>query len=133
MRIATAESGVIDSTALEPLPLVLLGFLFVIFVLSLLSALTGIMGFLFARRAAIAAEEQASSKTSAASVEPVSPEREAEASAEEDPVIQAVIAAAVHSVIVYGRGRVVSVRPASSGGWAQEGRRQIFSSRLGRS
>ena len=55
-----------------------------------------------------------------------------QAIAENDPVIQAVIAAAIHSVIGNGRGRIVSIRSSSGGGWAQEGRRQIFSSRLGR-
>jgi hypothetical protein len=45
----------------------------------------------------------------------------------EDPALVAVIAAAVHSVIGDRAHRIVSIRPGGPG-WAQEGRRQIFSS-----
>lgn len=127
--IAAAETRVVDSLKVEAVPIVLLGFLFVIFVLSLLSAVTGIMGFLFARRAAIAAEEHAARAEAEASSPTASASAKAESTMEDDPVIQAVIAAAIHSVIGNGRSRIVSIR---SSGWAQEGRRQIFSSRLGR-
>ena len=46
---------------------------------------------------------------------------------EDDPAIMAVVAAAVHTVLGDRPHRVVSVR-TSGPGWAQEGRRQIFSS-----
>lgn len=130
--IATAEAGVVDTPEVQVLPLVMLGFLFVIFVLSLLSGITGVMGFLFARRAAVVAGEIAARLETVAANPKVAAPSENQAIAENDPVIHAVIAAAIHSVIDNGRGRIVSVRPSSGGGWAQEGRRQIFSSRLGR-
>jgi len=51
-----------------------------------------------------------------------------EAQAEDEkPVVVAVIAAAVHAVVGERAHHIVSIRPAA-GGWAQEGRRQIFSS-----
>jgi len=51
----------------------------------------------------------------------------AAASEGDDPALMAVVAAAVHTVIGDRPHRVVSVR-SSGPGWAQEGRRQIFSS-----
>jgi sodium pump decarboxylase gamma subunit len=130
--IATAESGAGSSPEVQAVPLVVLGFMFVILILSLLSAVTGVMGFLFARRAAVAAEENAARMKAEAAAPPASQAAERKVATEDDPVIQAVIAAAIHSVIGNGRGRIVSIRSSSGGGWAQEGRRQIFSSRLGR-
>lgn len=130
--IASAESGTTGSPEVQAVPLVVLGFLFVILILSLLSAVTGTMGFLFARRAAIAAEEKAARMETEAAAPTASRSVGREVPTEDDPVIQAVIAAAIHSVIGNGRGRIVSIRSSSGGGWAQEGRRQIFSSRLGR-
>jgi sodium pump decarboxylase gamma subunit len=133
LTIATADTKVVDSPEVQAVPIVVLGFLFVILMLSLLSTVTGVMGFLFSRRAAIAAEEKSARAQTDAAAPPANAPDKIEAATEDDPVIRAVIAAAIHSVIGNGRGRIVSIRPSGTGGWAQEGRRQIFSSRLGRS
>jgi Na+-transporting methylmalonyl-CoA/oxaloacetate decarboxylase gamma subunit len=125
IAVAAETPGPLESQAVS---IVLLGFLFVIFVLSLLSAVTGTMGFLFARRAAVAAEEAVSRTNEAVPVKGAEPAQPIE----EDPVIQTVVAAAVHTVIGQGMGRIISVKRSATGGWAQEGRRQIFSSRLDR-
>ena len=130
--IATAEGGIGGSSEVQAVPLVVLGFLFVVLILSLLATVTSIMGYLFARRAVIAAEENAARIEAEAAAPNTSRAAGREVATEDDPVIQAVIAAAIHSVIGNGRGRIVSIRSSSGGGWAQEGRRQIFSSRLGR-
>lgn len=130
--LATAETGAGSSPEVQAVPLVVLGFLFVVLILSLLATVTSIMGYLFARRAVIAAEENAARMEAKAAALPACQSSERKVATEDDPVIQAVIAAAIHSVIGNGRGRIVSIRSSSGGGWAQEGRRQIFSSRLGR-
>ncbi|MFW6217492.1 MAG: OadG family protein, partial [Verrucomicrobiota bacterium] len=81
-----------------------------------------------AERAQIAAEKAAARKDfpeagpSAAAASGQAPEDDAD-----DPRRVAVIAAAVHSVIGDRPHRVVSIR-STGPGWAQEGRRQIFSS-----
>ncbi|WPJ96666.1 OadG family transporter subunit [Coraliomargarita algicola] len=120
---------------------VVVGFLFVMIVLALLAAVTSCIGAFFikqaARDAAKAAEaaqkaSEANSKPAAnSSVSTTSAPAAAPAAVEaddsEDPALLAVIAAAVHTVIGDRPHRVVSVR-STGPGWAQEGRRQIFSS-----
>lgn len=129
------------------LTVVAVGFLFVMVVLALLSTVTAVMGAYFARKAA---QESAKAAAGALKVadrlakvsrsEPLStiPTAEPAAAAtegspsssdldSEDPAIVAVIAAAVHCVIGDRPHRIVSIRPGGPG-WAQEGRRQIFSS-----
>lgn len=118
---------------------VIIGFLFVMIVLSLLATVTTAVGAIFIRQAAQAAKEAAESAQKAAesgkpfgqsaSVAPGSAPSPVPVpdSGGDDPAILAVVAAAVHTVIGDRPHRVVSVRTAGPG-WAQEGRRQIFSS-----
>ncbi|HBR95017.1 MAG TPA: hypothetical protein DEA90_12725 [Opitutae bacterium] len=114
---------------------VVVGFLFVMIVLALLAAVTSCIGAFFikqaardAAKAAQAAEKAAAGKPTAAGT-PAAAASSAPAVDEEteDPAILAVIAAAVHTVMGDRAHRVVSVR-STGPGWAQEGRRQIFSS-----
>ncbi len=114
---------------------VVVGFLFVMIVLVLLAAVTSCIGAFFikqaardAAKAAQAAEKAAAGKPTAAGT-PAAAASSAPAVDEEteDPAILAVIAAAVHTVMGDRAHRVVSVR-STGPGWAQEGRRQIFSS-----
>lgn len=125
--------------------IVVVGFLFVMVVLSLLSAITSAIGAFFAKQAARdaarAAEalkngapamatvaQAAPAATQVATASAANPNAAAEPVADEDdPVLLAVITAAVHSVIGDRAHRIVAVRPGGPG-WAQEGRRQIFSS-----
>jgi Na+-transporting methylmalonyl-CoA/oxaloacetate decarboxylase gamma subunit len=114
---------------------VVVGFLFVMVVLSLLAATTSAIGAFFIKqaardtaKAAEAAEKAASaSAANAGSAAAPAPAPAGEEGAEDDPRVLAVIAAAVHSVMGDRPHRVVAVRSAGPG-WAQEGRRQIFSS-----
>lgn len=117
--------------------IMLVGFIFVLLVLTLLAAVTSIIGMFFSRQAAKDAAVAAKAASAAASPAAVPPTPVGEASPSEgeaatfdpanDPQIQAVIAAAIHSVFGDRPHRVVAVRSAAAG-WAQEGRRQIFSS-----
>lgn len=114
---------------------VIVGFLFVMIVLALLAAITSAIGAVFikqaareAAKAAEAAQKAAeSSQTAPAQAFPVSDTVPNDADEGDDPAILAVVAAAVHTVIGDRPHRVVSVR-STGPGWAQEGRRQIFSS-----
>jgi Na+-transporting methylmalonyl-CoA/oxaloacetate decarboxylase gamma subunit len=113
---------------------VVVGFLFVIIVLALLSAVTAAMGAWFTKQAAKSAAKAAAASQAAAQAlargaaggAPAAPASGSFAE-EEDPALPAVIAAAVHTAIGDRPHRVVSIR-SSGPGWAQEGRRQIFSS-----
>jgi Na+-transporting methylmalonyl-CoA/oxaloacetate decarboxylase gamma subunit len=112
------------------------GFTFVMVVLALLAAVTAAIGALFvsfdAKKTAQAALKAAQATSAAPGPAPVpvaaakvsEPQK---ADSDDDPVLAAVIAAAVHSVIGDRAHRIVSIRPGGPG-WAQEGRRQIFSS-----
>jgi hypothetical protein len=112
---------------------VVVGFLFVMLVLAALSAVTTILGVCFMRQAAAdlakvaAAAERTAAQLSPAALAPAAVVPHAAPDADEEPVVIAVIAAAVHAVIGERAHHIVSIRPAT-GGWAQEGRRQIFSS-----
>ncbi|MFU8848594.1 MAG: OadG family transporter subunit [Opitutales bacterium] len=123
-----------DGAAVDPSAggVVLVGFLFVIIVLGLLSAVTATMGAFFSKQAANSAAKAAvaakdAAEASAPSTSEAAGTAPAAASDEEDPALIAVIAAAVHMAIGDRPHRVVSIRSAGPG-WAQEGRRQIFSS-----
>jgi len=107
---------------------VVVGFLFVLIVLALLAAVTSTIGAFFIKQAArdAAKAAEAAQKAIEASLKSPSP-ASAAADDGEDPALLAVVAAAVHTVIGDRAHRVVSVRTAGPG-WAQEGRRQIFSS-----
>lgn len=121
---------------------VIVGFLFVMIVLALLAAVTSAIGAFFIKQAAHESAKAAKAAQQAAelavsgggSVRAATPRTtgtvpapDAPAQDEDDPVLLAVIAAAVHTVIGDRPHRVVSVR-STGPGWAQEGRRQIFSS-----
>lgn len=115
---------------------VVVGFLFVVLVLAVLASVTAAMGAWFTKQAASSAAkaaEAAKSTAEALSNSNASDPGSATASSnqpakgEEDPAFVAVIAASVHTVIGDRPHRVVSIRSAGPG-WAQEGRRQIFSS-----
>jgi Na+-transporting methylmalonyl-CoA/oxaloacetate decarboxylase gamma subunit len=135
--LATADGS--SGAASGPVGVVVVGFLFVIVVLALLAAVTSAMGAWFTKQAAqsaakAAAAAQSAAEASAKSGSPAgSPSSSAAAPAptsqseEDDPAFVAVVAAAVHSVIGDRPHRIVSIR-SSGPGWAQEGRRQIFSS-----
>ena len=135
-----------EAAANSTLSTVVVGFLFVMVVLSTLAAITSVTGAIFARQAARdaarsaktaqqAAEALANSQSqspakavaTSAAAAPRSKAEGAPADDQVDPVLYAVIAAAVHSVIGDRAHRIVSMRSAGPG-WAQEGRRQIFSS-----
>lgn len=125
--------------------IMIVGFLLVVVVLALLAAITSAIGAFFARQAAReaaraadvsrqAAEGKASTPAPAASKAASAPAAAAapaavaaEPNPEDDPVLLSVIAAAIHSIAGDRAHRIVSIR-SSAEGWAQEGRRQIFSS-----
>ncbi len=110
------------------LEIVGVGFIFVMVVLALLALVTAAIGAVFIRFDAKAAAKAAVAAAEAAALAPPAPTADPEAlNYEEDPALVAVIAAAVHSVIGDRAHRIVSIRPGGPG-WAQEGRRQIFSS-----
>jgi sodium pump decarboxylase gamma subunit len=104
----------------DAMHLVAIGFLFVIAILSLLALLTFLGGRLFVAKAAHApAPPPPAPHPSAA---------EARSQKEEaDNQITAVVTAAIHVALQDRRFRVRSIRRTAPG-WAQEGRRQIFSS-----
>ncbi|CAA6693864.1 MULTISPECIES: OadG family transporter subunit [unclassified Lentimonas] len=123
---------------------VVVGFGFVMVVLVLLALVTAAIGAVFRRYdAKIAAKADAAVAAAVAKANlapaaaPVAaapvpapaaaPVAAAPVSEGEDPALMAVLAAAVHSVIGDRAHRIVSIRPGGPG-WAQEGRRQIFSS-----
>jgi len=101
--------------------LLITGFVFVIGVLAVLAIATWLGGKFFAGRnaAPVQPKEDTSDRPTAASVI-----REKE---EVEGRVAAVISAAVHVALQDRRFRVRAIRRASPG-WAQEGRRQIFSS-----
>jgi Na+-transporting methylmalonyl-CoA/oxaloacetate decarboxylase gamma subunit len=119
--------------AVNPWGVVVVGFLFVIIVLALLASVTALMGVFFTKQAAYSAERAAKAAQKAAEASGATQGTAAASSpapapaSDDDPVLTAVIAAAVHTVMGDRPHRVVSVR-SSGPGWAQEGRRQIFSS-----
>lgn len=107
---------------------ILAGFLFVILVLLILAGITQIVGLFFKTPAAPKKDTSAlpaqAAPPSAAESGVIQPQQGEEL----DPALTAVIvAAAVHAVIGDRPHRILSIRPAQHG-WAQEGRRQIFSS-----
>lgn len=125
-----SASDVVQSVSTGPGGVVVVGFLFVIAVLTLLAAVTSAMGAWFSKQAARDAVKVAKAVAEGSSKTSSSTDARAQASPandEDDPAIMAVVAAAVHSAMGDRPHRVVSIRSAGPG-WAQEGRRQIFSS-----
>ena len=111
----------------ETMEIVVVGFIFVMVVLALLALVTASIGAVFRRYDAKIAAAAAAAAAKVAALAPA-PTADPEAlDTDEDPALVAVIAAAVHSVIGDRAHRIVSIRPGGPG-WAQEGRRQIFSS-----
>jgi Na+-transporting methylmalonyl-CoA/oxaloacetate decarboxylase gamma subunit len=127
LDIILAASGPEASVSTsDTLGIVVVGFLFVMVVLSLLSIVTAIIGTFFK---AHATREAAKEAARIAALPPV-PEVVAPCdllNLDSNPAIFAVVAAAVHAVIGDRPHRVVSIREGAPG-WAQEGRREIFSS-----
>lgn len=141
--ISTVNTATAGSGSHSTSELVIIGFLFVMVVLSLLCAVTSTIGVFFAQKAARDAARAADAlkdlvlknnidsgtgtqpaQASGATDESDTNQSTAE---EDDPVILAVITAAVHSAIGDRAHRIISVHP-NRPAWAQEGRRQIFSS-----
>ena len=144
--ILAAAGPASDAQAFGTMEIVVVGFVFVMIVLVLLALVTASIGAVFRRYdakieakadAAVAAAVKAAKLDSAvpapaAASSVVTQKDESKAVAapvaeEDDPALMAVLAAAVHSVIGDRAHRIVSIRPGGPG-WAQEGRRQIFSS-----
>ena len=126
LAVAGPETLANTSGTLE---IVGVGFIFVMVVLALLALVTAAIGAIFIRFDAKADAKAAAAAAAAAALAPPAPTADPEALdfEEEDPALVAVIAAAVHSVIGDRAHRIVSIRPGGPG-WAQEGRREIFSS-----
>lgn len=103
---------------------VVFGFAFVVFVLLALAVLTAAIGVLFKRLDAAAKNKQAAIAAAAPAPvsQPASPETQ-----QSDGNIPFLVTAAVAAVMDGQAHRIVSVKPRGEG-WAQEGRRQIFSS-----
>ena len=120
-------SAAVPSEAPSTLGVVVVGFLFVMIVLAVLATVTTIIGKIFVKQAAAEASKAAASAEKAAAAASAPSGAAASSGDQEDPALLAVVAAAVHTVIGDRPHRVVSVRSAGPG-WAQEGRRQIFSS-----
>ncbi|MFP4157712.1 MAG: OadG family protein [Opitutales bacterium] len=133
--LAQASGAAESDFASNPGGIVVVGFLFAITVLTILASVTALLGSLFTKQAARAAERAAeaaraaaeSSAASNATGAGASPAATGAQNGEDESVLTAVIAAAVHTALGDRPHRVVSVRSAGPG-WAQEGRRQIFSS-----
>jgi Na+-transporting methylmalonyl-CoA/oxaloacetate decarboxylase gamma subunit len=133
--LATLDAGSVSIS--NALIIVLIGFSFVVMTLALLTAVTAVIGCSFARRSAIECRQAAEASQLATKhlVEQLKTNPPSPATArsddlgpeEEDPHYLAVVAAAVHSVFGDRAHRIISIRNGDSG-WAQEGRRQIFSS-----
>lgn len=111
----------------ENLEFILVGFVFVILVLLILAGVTQLVGALFK-------QPEAPKKATApvevpTQVTPVTTANVYESDGESlDPQLTVVlVAAAVHAVIGDKPHRILSIRPTQQG-WAEEGRRQIFSS-----
>jgi len=116
----------------EALEIVSVGFIFVLFVLALLAMITAAWGALFVRLDAkmlpqSVAPEPIAPAVTALPRQAVSSHASQASECEQDPALPAVIAAAVHVMMEDRAHRIVSIHSDSSG-WAQEGRRAIFSS-----
>lgn len=105
---------------------ILVGFVFVILVLLILAGITQMVGLIFKSPPPPKAKSTVASTPAASTAN--TPAALATEGEELDPALTAVIvAAAVHAVIGDRPHRILNIRPTQPG-WAQEGRRQIFSS-----
>lgn len=105
----------------ENLVFILTGFIFVILVLACLSIATSLIGSAFKR-----AEGQPAAATAIPASAPT-PASEAEEAPQEEEVVPAIVAAAVHMAMGGRPHRIVSIQRKPTN-WAAEGRRDIFSS-----
>lgn len=125
--IPTIAALAAKPTVLENVSFIVIGFLFVLVVLATLSIITSIIGALCNR---LIKEPEAKPKAVAASAAPAPPIPKVDGIVTDEDIpehIIALIATATH-VILQGRAqRIVNIRGAGQG-WAQEGRREIFSS-----
>ncbi|MEM0966200.1 MAG: OadG family transporter subunit [Verrucomicrobiota bacterium] len=103
----------------EALNLLFTGFSFVVVVLALLALLTFVGGKFFAKRAAVSVLAVPNAPRAADLIK----QKEAV-----EGQVAAVVTAAVYLALQDHHFRVHSIRPTQPGGWAQEGRRQLFSS-----
>ncbi|WP_309399602.1 OadG family transporter subunit [Cerasicoccus maritimus] len=101
---------------------IVFGFAFVIIVLLTLAAITQLVGLAFKQPEKPKPAPVAKAPAPAAEAAPVPAEDEMDSA-----LTAVIVAAAVHAVIGDQPHRILSIRPSQSG-WAQEGRRQIFSS-----
>ncbi len=101
---------------------VIVGFLFVLLTLALLSLATLLIGQVFKRLEALEAREKASPPPA-----PPAPAATSEDTEKLGDHLLPIISAAAHLALQGRPHRIVGIKP-SSHGWAQEGRRQIFSS-----
>ncbi|MCH6257221.1 hypothetical protein MLD52_11735 [Puniceicoccaceae bacterium K14] len=121
MRILAAFSQ--NPTVGENTTFVIFGFAFVLFVLLALAALTACVGVLF-KRIEKKADKGYTDPVSIPLLPKIAPKPKGQ---EENCHIPFLVTAAVATVLDGQPHRIVSVKP-SRDGWAQEGRRQIFSS-----
>ncbi|WOO40205.1 OadG family protein [Rubellicoccus peritrichatus] len=134
-NIASVDT-VTNTESPELFGIVVIGFLFVMVVLALIAAVTAIFGAFFVKKAAADLvkvsrnlEKTAESTKSIAETnsQMIAARDDKETAEVEDPEVAAVISAAVYTMLKDRPHRIVSIRPGGPG-WAQEGRRQIFSS-----
>lgn len=112
-------------TLMENLVFILAGFGFVFVVLLMLAGMTRVVGWIFGKN-----DFTGKPKTAAApAVKQAALADVADAEEDELPpgLTAAIVAAAVHAVIGDQPHRILSIRPTAQG-WAQEGRRAIFTS-----
>ncbi len=107
---------------------IIVGFLFVVAMLGALGGITAAVGLVFRRVQARTDKRTAAARAAQIAAEPAAPVPAAvTAGSEDNPHLLPLIAAAVHTVLRGQPHRIMNVRKKSDG-WAQEGRRQIFSS-----
>ncbi|MBD5780292.1 OadG family protein [Pelagicoccus sp. NFK12] len=127
MMIPTIAAFGAKPTVMENVSFIVIGFLFVLVVLATLSIVTSLIGVLCTR---LIKEPETKKSPPPAPAAPVAPKAQSEGIETEGDIpehIIALIATATH-VILKGRPqRIVSIK-GSGQGWAQEGRREIFSS-----
>lgn len=123
--IPTIAALAAKPTLMENVSFIVIGFLFVLFVLGTLAIVTSVIGALCTRLI-----KEPAAKPAAAPAAPAKPTPRADGIVTDGDIpehIVALIATATH-VILQGRAqKIVSIRGAGQG-WAQEGRREIFSS-----
>lgn len=122
--IPTIAAFAAKPTVTENVSFIVIGFLFVLAVLAILSILTALIGFICAR---LIKEPEPKKAKAPAPAAPATQTGGIKTDGDIPEHVIALIATATH-VILKGRAqKIVSIR-GSGQGWAQEGRREIFSS-----